>query len=70
MELTLRDANTDDLPLLLTYQRAYYAHDRIAFDEPAARTALEGLLGHPERGRIWLVCLDAGPIGHVVLVFA
>ena len=69
MEITLRDAKKDDLPLLLTYQRAYYAHDRIAFDEPAARAALEGLLDHPERGRIWLVCLGAGPIGYVVLVF-
>jgi ribosomal protein S18 acetylase RimI-like enzyme len=69
MEITLRNAKTDDLALLLTYRQASYAQDHRPFDEMASRAALLDLLAHPELGQVWLICLNSDPIGYVVLTF-
>lgn len=49
--------------------RAYYAFDRHPFDEPAARAALEALIGDDTLGRVWLITEDAEAVGYVVLAF-
>ena len=47
--------------------REYYVQDRLPFDEPMARSALEGLLGDPSLGRLWLILDGVEAIGYVVL---
>lgn len=62
-----REAQPGDVPVLLAMIREFYAFERIAFDEPAARTALSQLLGNPSFGRVWIAD-DAGEaVGYVVL---
>ena len=47
--------------------RALYAHDRLEFEEKAARTALLGLLEAPHRGRVFLVESGGALTGYIVL---
>lgn len=37
------------------------------FREPLVGKALHFLLDHPERGRIWLLCVNEKPAGYIVL---
>ena len=55
MSAAFRSASLADVPAILAHQRAYYAADGYAFDEAVARAAIEGLLGDPERGRLWVL---------------
>ena len=67
MELTFRVAGHADIDILLGFMRQYYAHDQLAFDQPAARRALEGLVGDPSLGRVWLISDEGQAIGYVAL---
>ena len=67
MELTFRVAGHADIDILLGFMRQYYAHDQLAFDQPAARRALEGLVGDPSLGRVWLISDEGKAIGYVAL---
>ena len=58
MSAAFRFASLADVPAILAHQSAYYAADGYAFDEAVARTAMEGLLGDPERGRLWVLADD------------
>ena len=58
MSAAFRSACLADVPAILAHQRAYYAADGYAFDETVARAAIEGLLGDPERGRLWVLAED------------
>jgi ribosomal protein S18 acetylase RimI-like enzyme len=69
MEITIRRATLNDLSLLMGFVKAYYAHDRIPFNETASRAALTDLLAHEQLGQGWLVCADHQPIGYAVLAF-
>lgn len=69
MTTVLRPAIPDDMPLLLSYMRGYYEHDRIALDEEAARTALERPIRDREVGRVWLIEESGRPVGYVVALF-
>ena len=55
MSAAFRFASLADVPAILTHQRAYYEAEGYAFDEAVARAAIEGLLGDPERGRLWVL---------------
>lgn len=67
MELQFRNVDSADLGVVLAFMRDLYAFDRIPFDEPRSKLALEGLLADSSFGRVWLI-LDGGEaIGYVVL---
>ena len=55
MSAAFRSASLADVPAILAHQRAYYEADGYAFDEAVARAAIEGLLGDPEHGRLWVL---------------
>ena len=55
MSAAFRSAFLADVPAILAHQHAYYAGEGYAFDEAVARAAIEGLLGDPERGRLWVL---------------
>lgn len=69
MNIALRCAKQCDLPLLLDYVRAFHAHMRISLPPHQARAALEPLLEEHGPGRIWLIELDAQPIGYLAVCF-
>ena len=69
MEAEFRVASSVDLETLLSFARAFYAHERIAFDEPKARAAFRRLLEDPQFGRVWVIFGDGTPVGYSVLTF-
>ena len=49
---------------------ALYAEDGTApFVRAAVERALDALLRDPERGRVWLIERDGGPVGYLVLTW-
>lgn len=67
MDPTFRLAGEADLETLLGFMRQFYAIDAYPFDEQAARRALSEFLAEPLFGRVWLIEVDAVPVGYVVL---
>ncbi len=69
MNLEFRQAESSDADLLLETMRDFYAHEELAFEEPAARRALEGIINDSSFGRVVLICSDGDVIGYTVLTF-
>ena len=67
MEPTFRPAADEDIDGILAFMRLLYAQDGLAFDEPAARAALAGIVRDRSLGLVWMI--DEGPeaIGYMVL---
>ena len=67
MEPTFRPAADEDIDAILAFMRLLYAQDGLAFDEPAARAALAGIVRDRSLGLVWMI--DEGPeaIGYMVL---
>jgi GNAT superfamily N-acetyltransferase len=64
---TLADAS--DVELLVELMREFYAFDHIAFDEGAARVALEQILRDRRLGVIHLIRVETEAAGYLVLTF-
>jgi ribosomal protein S18 acetylase RimI-like enzyme len=60
-------AGPGDLERVLELMRAYYAFDRLAFEEPAARRAVSELLTDSNLGRVFFVDVDGAVAGYAVL---
>jgi ribosomal protein S18 acetylase RimI-like enzyme len=69
MESEFRVASGVDLETLLSFARAFYAHERIAFDEAKARAAFKLLLEDPKLGRVWVILADRAPVGYAAVTF-
>ena len=69
MSAAFRSASLGDVPAILAHQGAFYAADGYAFDEAVARVAIEGLLGDPERGRLWVLAEGDGIVGYLAVTF-
>jgi GNAT superfamily N-acetyltransferase len=69
MDPNLRIATPADAPTILRMMRDYYAFDHLAFDEEAARGALEPLLADPRLGEVWLAEESGATLGYGVLCF-
>lgn len=69
MGTSFRVADGADAGALLAMMRGLYAHERIDFDEPAARGALAELLEDDSRGVAHLILLDGEVAGYLVLTF-
>jgi GNAT superfamily N-acetyltransferase len=65
-----RRARPSDVPRLLAFMRALYAHDRLTFRPRVARAALDGLLRAPRFGRIYVIEHGGRPIGYAVLTLS
>ena len=66
---TIRRAEEDDAPALLTLVRQLYAHERMPFDPVRTPAALHALLKDPALGQVWLLETDGEPAGYLVLAF-
>jgi ribosomal protein S18 acetylase RimI-like enzyme len=67
MEATFTTATRADLEILVQFMREYYEFDHLPFDEQAARTAVEQLIGDNSLGRLWLIHQDAEAVGYLAL---
>ncbi|HEX8450728.1 MAG TPA: GNAT family N-acetyltransferase [Longimicrobium sp.] len=63
----LRPALPGDEDEVLALMREFYLHERIALDEPAARSGLAALLADPALGRVWFVEGGGAPAGYMVV---
>jgi GNAT superfamily N-acetyltransferase len=70
-KVTLRDASTADLDLLVALMREMQADDpwSCEFTDHGARDAAQNLLRDPSLGRIWMICLGKDAVGYIVLSF-
>jgi ribosomal protein S18 acetylase RimI-like enzyme len=69
MHASFRPATTADEPALLELMRELYLHERMVFDEHAARAALRGVLVDPALGRAVLIEQDGIAAGYLVVCF-
>jgi ribosomal protein S18 acetylase RimI-like enzyme len=69
MEPSFRVADGRDADTLLAMMRWLYEHERIAFDEAAARAALAQLLADDSFGVAHLILLGGEVAGYLVLTF-
>lgn len=69
MEIDFELAAPADPDLLVGMMREFYAHERMEFEEGAARAALAELLGDGRLGRVRLITAGAEVIGYLVLTF-
>jgi GNAT superfamily N-acetyltransferase len=69
MNVNFKPAVVADHELLVSFMRALYAHDEIAFDETVARRATVELLNNETKGRVWLIEADGKQVGYVVLTY-
>jgi len=69
MDVEFRKAKISDIDVLLEFMREYYEYDHLAFDQRAARSALEGILENDLFGYIWLIHHESEAVGYVVLTY-
>ena len=69
MHASFRPATTADEPTLLELMRELYLHERMVFDEHAARAALRGVLVDPALGRAVLIEQGGIVAGYLVICF-
>jgi GNAT superfamily N-acetyltransferase len=69
MAAVFRPATAADEPILFELMREFYRHERMAWDEAAARGALHGVLADASRGRALLIELGAAVAGYLVVCF-
>jgi GNAT superfamily N-acetyltransferase len=67
METCFEIAERADIDRLAALMRELYDYDHLAFDEPAARRALEIILQDHSLGRVWLIQNGNETMGYVVL---
>ena len=68
-ELFFKSADASDVETLLLMIREFYAHEELRFDEAAARSALEEILGNAAFGRVFLIYAGRVVAGYTVLTF-
>ena len=69
MTTNFKPAQDADLDRLIVFMREFYAHEHLAFDESAARRALQKILRDHDLGHVWLIQDGEQPVGYVVLTF-
>ena len=66
-EVSIQPATAGDVDVLVDLMAEYYVFDRLPFDAPAARAALQELLHDASLGRLWLVVDGEEPAGYAGL---
>ncbi len=65
-----RFAGDGDIETLLGMMRELYQQDGLAFDESAARRALQGIIHKPDWGCVFLICDGEEIAGYAALTFS
>lgn len=69
MSVSFRKANAHDDEIILELMREFYAFENLAFDEAAARRALNQILANENFGQIWIIEQSEKIAGYAVLTF-
>ena len=69
MQPEFRLAYANDIDTLMEFMRQFYAIDQYPFDEQAAGTTLEKIVGDSSLGRVWLINHEDEAIGYLVVTF-
>ncbi|HEY0504547.1 MAG TPA: hypothetical protein VGD42_13770 [Lysobacter sp.] len=67
--LQFRPATTGDLSTLIPVIREFHAEERIAWNEPRLRAAMEDLVAHPLHGRLVLIERHGALAGYFAVGF-
>lgn len=69
MSVTLRALGVESLDSALSFVKAYFDHDGLAFNPDVANGVRE-LLEDANLGTFWAICEGAAEVGYVVLTYA
>ncbi len=69
MEPVFKLASVSNIETLIKLMSELYAHEHLPFEEQAARSALQRILGNDSYGQIYLVCINKEIIGYLVVTF-
>jgi len=69
MDVVFKKVRVSDIDTLVEFMREYYEYDHLAFDQCAARSALEGILGNDSFGCLWLIHYGSEVAGYVACTF-
>lgn len=61
--------HSNDIEAVIQLMQRLYEHDAIAFDESAARLALQRLVANAQHGAVWVMRDGAQVIGYSVVTF-
>ena len=70
MNVVFEDAGTEHLDTILEMMRMYYYDERMTYIPEKARPALEELITHQERGRVWMIFFDHECVGYFIITYA
>lgn len=69
MQTQIYLAQSEDIETLLVLLKAYYAFDRLHFDERIARLALNQMIGDKNLGRLWIISDNGQEVGYIAITF-
>jgi GNAT superfamily N-acetyltransferase len=69
VNVALKPARREDLPVLVRYVHAFQRLDQRPFNLHRTEQALLPLLGSDEQGRVWIIEAAGRPIGYLALCF-
>jgi len=68
--LQIRQATIDDVPVLLSLVKGYWAFEGISgFDSPRVSQQLTRLFSEPRFGCGWVALMDGQPVGYLLAVY-
>ncbi len=70
MEVVFKEAETEDIALVVPMVKEFYALEKITFDASSVRLALAQFLSNPAFGRAWLIYADDRLAGYVIFTFS
>jgi ribosomal protein S18 acetylase RimI-like enzyme len=69
METVFKLASAANIEILIALMQELYAHERLTFEEQAARSALQLILGNDSYGQIHLIYANKAIAGYLVVTF-
>ncbi len=69
MQIQIHLAQIEDIETLLELMKAYYAFDRLHFDERNARFALNQMIGDENLGSLWIISYNGQEVGYIAITF-
>lgn len=69
MDISFRQAETSNIPVVLGMMAEFNAIDNYPFDEKLTQDNLQSFVTSPSAGRLWIICCDEVVAGYMVLAF-
>ncbi len=69
MEISFKNAQSEDIPQILEMMSEFYAIDHYSFDAAINEKNLTEFINNPTLGRLYLIREEATTVGYIVLTF-